>query len=168
MKSLNILVQGKIENGQERLILKICDFGLSRTDSCDNLNTLQKLRGTYAYCAPEIYFSQPYTIKSDVFSYGIMLWEMTYRTINQSYQRPYQEFTDIKLDVQIILKSATQNLRPTIPTSTPIPLTNLIKQCTIKEQDGRPSSNDILADLDSMKKDYESNPAAWDLCIISN
>ncbi|EDR26019.1 hypothetical protein, conserved [Entamoeba dispar SAW760] len=169
LKSLNILVQTKInENGQEHLILKICDFGLSRFNSTDNLNTLQKLRGTYAYCAPEIYFSQPFTDKSDIFSYGIILWEMTYRTIHQKYQRPYQEFPDIKLDVQIILKSATLNLRPTIPASTPLSLTNLIKQCIIKEQDGRPSSTDILMDITKMKKEYECNPSAWDTCIISN
>ncbi|BFU24198.1 protein kinase, putative [Entamoeba histolytica HM-3:IMSS] len=169
LKSLNILVQTKVnEKGQEHLVLKICDFGLSRFNSTDNLNTLQKLRGTYAYCAPEIYFSQPFTYKSDIFSYGIILWEMTYRTIHQKYQRPYQEFPDIKLDVQIILKSATLNLRPTIPASTPLSLTNLIKQCIIKEQDGRPSSSDILMDINKMKKEYESNPSAWDTCIISN
>ncbi|ELP93791.1 hypothetical protein EIN_175780 [Entamoeba invadens IP1] len=165
LKSLNILVQsGK----DERDILKICDFGLSRFDDTANLNTLQKLRGTYAYCAPEIYFSQPFTEKSDVYSLGIIIWEMTYRTVYQKYMRPYQEFSDIKLDVQIILKSATMGVRPTIPPSTPILLVSLIKHCVIKEQDGRPSASEVFKRLEEMKAEYESNPSLWDTCVVSN
>ena len=169
LKSLNILVASKMENDVETLVLKICDFGLSRFDSTENLNTLQKLRGTYAYCAPEIYFSQPFKSSSDVYSFGIILWEMAYRTIHQKYQRPYQEFSDIKMDVQIILKSATMNLRPTIPPSTPLLLSSLISRCILKEQDGRPSCEDIKREIVNMRdQDYASNPPSWDNCIVEN
>ncbi|KAL7719532.1 Protein kinase [Entamoeba marina] len=170
LKSLNILVANKRNEGNasESLILKICDFGLSRFNSNDNLNTLQKLRGTYAYCAPEIYFSQPFTAKSDVYSFGIILWELAYRTINQRYQRPYQEFSEIKMDVQIILKSAQNNLRPTIPSSTPLILSSLIKQCILKEQDGRPNCTEILTQFSLMHDEYYKNPSSWDTCISMN
>ena len=34
--------------------IKVADFGLSRTTEEDNLNTLGRLRGTFAYTAPEV------------------------------------------------------------------------------------------------------------------
>ena len=46
LKSLNILVT---RDDRGRMRLKICDFGLSRTDVGSNFKTLNKLRGTYTY-----------------------------------------------------------------------------------------------------------------------
>jgi len=45
LKSLNLLVNEKWE-------VKVCDFGLSRFNTGSNLETLVKMRGTFAYCAP--------------------------------------------------------------------------------------------------------------------
>ena len=85
LKSANILVKSDYS-------VKLCDFGLSRFDTEKNLQTLVKMRGTYAYTAPEVYNHQKYTEKSDLFSFGIILWEMTYRCIFGTYQRPYAVF----------------------------------------------------------------------------
>ena len=38
--------------------VKVCDFGLSRFTDSENMSTLGKLRGTFAYCAPEVYFGE--------------------------------------------------------------------------------------------------------------
>ena len=35
-----------------------------------NLETLCKVRGTYAYIGPEVYFGQSFTPKSDVYAFG--------------------------------------------------------------------------------------------------
>eukprot|EP00727_Mastigamoeba_balamuthi_P005715 m51a1_g1763 putative ankyrin repeat-containing protein (789) ;mRNA; r:291588-295876 len=123
LKSLNLLVT----DGWE---VKLCDFGLSRFDA-EDMATLCKLRGTFAYTAPEVYFGTKYTSKSDVFSVGIIMWEMVYRVIMQKYQRPYSEFPELKMDFQIIIQTATKNVRPTIPASTPAPLATLIRQMII-------------------------------------
>jgi serine/threonine protein kinase len=37
--------------------------------------------GTYVYAAPETYNGQGYTTKADVYSFGIILWEMAMRVI---------------------------------------------------------------------------------------
>jgi serine/threonine protein kinase len=51
--------------------IKVCDFGLSRfTNGEHNLATLGKLRGTYAYTAPELYYGATFTPKSDVYRYS--------------------------------------------------------------------------------------------------
>lgn len=56
--------------------VKVCDFGLSRSVNKGNLETFKKLRGTFAYCAPEVFRGESCTAKSDVFSMGIVVWEL--------------------------------------------------------------------------------------------
>ena len=139
LKSANILV--KCDD-----TVKLCDFGLSRFDTVKNFQTLVKLRGTYAYTAPEVYNHQKYTPKSDMFSVGIIMWEMCYRCVHGVYQRPYAEYPGLQMDFQIIIQTAKHGLRPTIPSATPRPLAELVKRCLLRDQDRRPTA-DELADL---------------------
>jgi len=130
------------------------------------MDTLSKLRGTFAYSAPEIYFGERYSEKSDIYSMGILLWEMLYRVINQEYQRPYEEFPRLKLDWQIIHKTATENLRPTMPPSTPVPLATLIRQCIVKDQAGRPDAKEVLQELSQLHAQYRHSKSEWDAAIV--
>ena len=159
LKSLNLLVS-------EDWICKLCDFGLARFDTGGNMETLSKLRGTFAYSAPEVYFGERYSDKSDIYSMGILLWEMVYRVINQEYQRPYEEFPRLKLDWQIIHKTATENLRPTMPPSTPVPLATLIRQCIVKDQAGRPDAKEVLQELSQLHAQYQHARSEWDAAIV--
>jgi len=159
LKSLNVLVS-------EDWICKLCDFGLARFDTGGNMETLSKLRGTFAYSAPEVYFGERYSEKSDIYSMGILLWEMLYRVINQEYQRPYEEFPRLKLDWQIIHKTATENLRPTMPPSTPVPLATLIRQCIVKDQAGRPDAKEVLQELSQLHAQYRHSKSEWDAAIV--
>jgi len=159
LKSLNVLVS-------EDWICKLCDFGLARFDTGGNMETLSKLRGTFAYSAPEVYFGERYSDKSDIYSMGILLWEMLYRVINQEYQRPYEEFPRLKLDWQIIHKTATENLRPTMPPSTPVPLATLIRQCIVKDQAGRPDAKEVLQELSQLHAQYRHSKSEWDAAIV--
>merc|ERR1711871_1484218 len=95
LKTLNLLVD-------ENYLVKVSDFGLSRFSGAEvpdkNQETLGKLRGTYAYCAPEVYFGQLYSPAADIFSMGVILWEMAYRCIMREYQQPYSEYKNIVFD----------------------------------------------------------------------
>lgn len=68
LKSLNLLLD---QNNR----IKLADFGW--TKGLENYMT-GKI-GTYQWMAPEVIASQQYTEKADVFSFGIILWEIASR-----------------------------------------------------------------------------------------
>lgn len=57
--------------------MKICDFGLAR-DVVNDSNYIVRgnVRLPVKWMAPESLFEGMYTMKSDVWSYGILLWEI--------------------------------------------------------------------------------------------
>ena len=55
-------------------IVKIADLGLTK----DKANILGTVCGTPLYMAPEVLAGQMYSEKADMFSYGMILWELWY------------------------------------------------------------------------------------------
>jgi len=155
LKSLNLLVNEKWE-------VKVCDFGLSRFNTGSNLETLGKMRGTFAYCAPEVYFGEQFSTKSDVYSIGMVMWELMVRCITGRYERPFAEFKNLQFDFQIIIQTAKKGLRPTIPATCPEGFTNLIKECFEHSPEKRPSCAEILQRLTVLQNDWQTNAEAWD------
>ncbi|EEE55784.1 hypothetical protein OsJ_04358 [Oryza sativa Japonica Group] len=69
IKPQNILIN-------ESLAPKVADFGLSKLIGHDFSRVLTSMRGTLGYLAPEWLSGQAITSKADVFSYGMMLFEI--------------------------------------------------------------------------------------------
>ena len=67
LKPQNILLEGDE--------IKLCDFGFAKEMSAST-NFLRSIKGTPLYIAPEILLSRPYTHKVDVWSFGIILYEL--------------------------------------------------------------------------------------------
>ena len=60
-------------------LLQICDFGLAKWKrELATQTTTGSRRGTVAYMAPEVFkdVNTPRTVKYDVYSFGILLWEL--------------------------------------------------------------------------------------------
>ena len=68
LKSANCLVN-------KYWTVKICDFGLSQimSDSAMNDNSPA---GTPEWMAPELIRNEPFTKKCDIFSFGVIMWEL--------------------------------------------------------------------------------------------
>ena len=62
-------------------LLKVCDFGTV----ADLKSTMTNNRGSAAWMAPEVFEGSKYGDKCDVFSFGIILWEVLTR------RRPYED-----------------------------------------------------------------------------
>lgn len=93
---------------------------------------------------------------------GIVLWELITRCMRGRYERPFAEFKHIQYDFQIIIQSAKENLRPTIPPNCPEVLINLIKMCWDPNPDLRPSSAQVLEVLTELETVYQENKKKWD------
>ena len=77
LKSSNILLSEDALSGEHRLSdiqLKLTDFGLARelNNSTNELGTA----GTYSHMPPEVIKSSNYSKASDVWSFGVLLWEL--------------------------------------------------------------------------------------------
>ena len=147
IKSLNLLMD-------KEWTVKVCDFGLSRFRTMTNFTSLGELRGTMAYCAPEIFNGHVFAPTSDIYSLGVVLWELCLRTVTGVYKKPFSEYEDIQYDYQIIIRSAKDQLRPTIPDTCPPSLSQLIQDCWTADKDKRPSCVDIIQRLQSIEELY--------------
>uniref|UniRef100_A0A6B2L1G0 Uncharacterized protein n=1 Tax=Arcella intermedia TaxID=1963864 RepID=A0A6B2L1G0_9EUKA len=151
LKSLNLLVS-------EDWKVKLCDFGLSRFATPDNLQTMQKMRGTFAYCDPEIYNGKSFTSASDMYSLGIIIWEIVNRVMKGVYEQPYSEFKSITFDFDIIHKAAKEDLRPTIPPGCPPIFAEMISLLTHKSQSSRLTLPTLKGKLDEIEEAMKTNP----------
>ena len=77
--------------------MRIADVGLSKP-AVDITGTFV---GTPRYMAPEVFRSQQYDVKADIYSLGIMMWEMWYGQ---------RAFADIRVDTPFF--SVDKGLRP--------------------------------------------------------
>ena len=88
-------------------IIKIADFGLARDVQKDDY--YRKVSGGFIpirWMAPESLFEQRYTIQSDVWSFGVTLWEMM-----SLGARPYPELEKYE-DVLAALRKGCRLERP--------------------------------------------------------
>jgi len=151
LKSLNLLVS---ENWE----VKVADFGLSRFNTISNHSSLGRICGTMSYCAPEVYKGERFGVKSDIYSLGIILWELVVRCLSKQYKSPYSEYPFISFDFQIIIQTSQNGLRPTVPPECPPVIASLIQRCWHADPDSRPSCAEILKTLDVLQEEIEKDP----------
>ncbi len=111
LKSRNVLLD---EGGNA----KICDFGLSRTMTYSVLSVSASL-GTPQYMSPEALRAQPLGPKSDVYSYGVLLYEIFTGHI------PWERLSL----VQIVTRVLVENDRIVIPERIPKSIRFIIENC---------------------------------------
>lgn len=112
-------------------VIKICDFGTAtqiKTEMTSN-------KGSAAWMAPEVFEGKHYSEKCDVYSFGIVLWEMLSR------KKPFDE---IGPPAFRILWAVYNGTRPPPLKNIPQSLMNLMENCWAKEQIKRPSFSDIV------------------------
>ncbi|XP_004951339.1 serine/threonine-protein kinase EDR1 isoform X3 [Setaria italica] len=125
LKSANCLVN-------KYWTVKICDFGLSRIMSDSSMDD-NSSAGTPEWMAPELIRNEPFTEKCDIFSFGVIMWELC------TLSRPWEGIPP----VQIVYSVANDGARLEIPDG---PLGSLIADCWA-EPERRPSCQEILTRL---------------------
>ncbi|XP_008809634.2 dual specificity protein kinase splB-like [Phoenix dactylifera] len=122
--------------------VKIADFGIACEEAyCD---ALAEDPGTYRWMAPEMIKHKAYGRKVDVYSFGLLLWEMVTGTV------PYEDMTPIQAAFAVVNK----NLRPVIPANCPAPLQGLIEQCWALHPEKRPQFWQIVKVLEQFQSAF--------------
>jgi len=70
IKSMNVLIKGNFQ------CVKLCDFGVCLEMDEKGEAPIEDYIGTALWSAPEVLEDGPVTLKSDIFSFGLVIWEM--------------------------------------------------------------------------------------------
>jgi hypothetical protein len=96
--------------------------------------------------APEVVSHQRYDAKCDVFSYGVLLWEMA-----TGGAVPYAGFTPLQAAVGVVQKG----LRPTVPEGAHPALARIMARCWEANPAARPDFGAIIALLEALPAEKE-------------
>ncbi|KAJ7420475.1 Ephrin type-B receptor 3 [Pitangus sulphuratus] len=132
------------------LVCKVSDFGLSRfleDDPADPTYT-SSLGGKIPirWTAPEAIAYRKFTSASDVWSYGIVMWEV------MSYgERPYWDMSN-----QDVINAVEQDYRLPPPMDCPTALHQLMLDCWVRDRNLRPKFAQIVNTLDKLIRNAAS------------
>jgi len=134
LKSPNILLASVDANAS--VVAKVCDFGVS-------LNSAQhtgRIVDCPLWLAPEVLQNKPYTEKADVYSVGVIYWELLTR---QKYfgHIPFMSLIEDKI---------IGGERPVIPDDCPASYRDLIEACWAQDPGRRPSSNEVIERIEAL------------------
>ncbi|XP_031430206.1 ephrin type-B receptor 3 isoform X5 [Clupea harengus] len=132
------------------LVCKVSDFGLSRflEDDPNDPTYTSSLGGKIPirWTAPEAIAYRKFTSASDVWSYGIVMWEV------MSYgERPYWDMSN-----QDVINAVEQDYRLPPPMDCPTALHQLMLDCWVKERNLRPKFAQIVNTLDKLIRNAAS------------
>uniref|UniRef100_A0A8C9TNX7 receptor protein-tyrosine kinase n=1 Tax=Scleropages formosus TaxID=113540 RepID=A0A8C9TNX7_SCLFO len=137
----NILVNGSLE-------CKVSDFGLSRVLEDDPEGTYTTSGGKIPirWTAPEAIAYRKFTSASDVWSFGIVMWE-----VMAFGERPYWDMSNHE-----VMKAINEAFRLPAPMDCPSAVYQLMLQCWLQDRFKRPRFADIVSLLDKLLRNPES------------
>ena len=142
---------------------KVLDFGLAKrvsgkdlveaTTASHTLTEAGSLIGTSAYMAPEQLRGEAADMRSDVWSLGVMLYEMT------TGARPFQARTDVELGSAILKDSS-----PPLPEKVSAELKTIVARCLEKQPERRyQRAGEVFAALEAIQTGAMPRSADWRL-----
>ncbi|KAK8589390.1 hypothetical protein V6N13_088240 [Hibiscus sabdariffa] len=156
LKSPNLLVD-------KNWNVKVCDFGLSRLKHNTFLSS-KSTAGTPEWMAPEVLRNEPSNEKCDVYSFGIILWELATLRLPWSGMNP----------MQVVGAVGFQNQRLDIPKELDPLVARLIWQCWQTDPSLRPSFADLTVALKPLQRlviplhqDQSSSPMPQEISVNS-
>lgn len=141
LKSSNVLLSEAIlpDDALEDKTLKITDFGLAREVY---KTTRMSAAGTYAWMPPEVIKNSTFSHASDVWSYGVLLWELL------TGETPYKGIDALAVAYGV----AVNKLTLPIPSTCPEPWRKLMEACWHSNPRERPLFPEILDQLELIRQ----------------
>jgi len=139
------LIHGDLHGGNLLLhdseIVFISDLGLCQP--ADTFNKSNSIYGVLPYMAPEVLRDNPYTKAADIYSFGIIMWEMTSGIL---------AFNNMPHDFNLSF-GITQGLRPKIIEGTMPEYAELMKKCWDSDPSKRPTADALEKIFDKWRRE---------------
>jgi len=142
LKSPNILMctRGRLD---VPVVAKVADFGLSSFSAASLQGGGDMFSG---WQPPEVLNNQEYDESADVYSFGIIMWELV------AFGAPFAEYDHMFKNIMMKRQEITKGLRPTIPEGTKEPFQDLMKKCWQTNPKERPDFSFVLMQLFNMSE----------------
>ncbi|BAF26577.1 serine/threonine-protein kinase EDR1 [Oryza sativa Japonica Group] len=134
LKSPNLLVDNN-------WTVKVCDFGLSRLKHGTFLSS-KSTAGTPEWMAPEVLRNEQSNEKCDVYSFGVILWELA------TLQMPWSGMNPM----QVVGAVGFQDRRLDIPMEVDPLVASIIQDCWQKDPNLRPSFSQLTSYLNTLQR----------------
>jgi len=157
LKTLNLLVTG------HSFTVKVADFGLALKNTHSKSDILREMQGTPFYMAPEMTLGTKYTVYSDIYSLGIIIWEMVHRVLNGTYLVPYGDYDEFSGNhgAFTLMMRVSTGLRPTMPKTCPNELKKVIEKTWEAEPEHRMTIQELGQEVTNLQLIYEENKQQW-------
>jgi serine/threonine protein kinase len=135
--------------------VKIMDFGLAKlienasVDS-DDVYAMSGETGSLRYMAPEVADGLRYNYSADVYSFGIILWELN------AMKKPFEGLSRDLFYERVVHGGE----RPPLSRKWPAQLTSLMSECWDAEMHNRPKFRDIVVRLDALLEKEKGGTAS--------
>ena len=121
---------------------KVTDFGTSTIRP--TVSRSMTCIGTPTYMAPEVLMKEKYSEKADIYSFGIVLYEMF--SGHRAYSlEPYQS-----MNVAVLNSSIISGARPPLD-DLPLPLQQIVSDCWNPSPERRPEWTEIISRLQAVE-----------------
>ncbi|EXX64175.1 uncharacterized protein OCT59_016059 [Rhizophagus irregularis] len=124
----------------------ISDFGLSRPSNEQKSSDSNKIVGVLPYIAPEVLNGEPYTLSSDIYSFGVIMTEIS------SGKPPFHT----RKHVNSLALEICNGLRPEFGKGTPEIYKKLAHRCMNADPNQRPTANELYEILDCWYEYYDN------------
>ncbi|KAL7863875.1 hypothetical protein AOLI_G00152950 [Acnodon oligacanthus] len=115
-------------------IVKVCDFGMTRYVLDDNYTSSMGSKFPVRWSPPEVLHYQKYSSKSDVWSFGVLMWE-----VFSEGRIPFGSRSNVD-----VVEEVSQGGRLYKPQKCPPNIYNIMFQCWHERPQGRPSFSQLL------------------------
>ena len=146
IKSMNFVIT-------DEDVLKLCDFGIAK-----NMEATIEMAiavGTVHWMAPEIFKNRVFSFASDVYSFGIMVWEM------YTCEEPYRGMNSM----QIMWAVGNDGTRPEIPADCPGNIRDLLVRCWQGDRKLRPKIDEVVKCLEDVYH-YRERGKCWRILYL--
>ncbi|CAM9165474.1 unnamed protein product [Ectocarpus fasciculatus] len=134
-------------------VLKVFDFGLARLreqrDPLTDRYVMTGQTGSQRFMAPEVFDGMPYNEKADIYSYGIVLWELC------ALQKPFAGMSSHEHARKVF----RHGVRPPLDKRWPEELKSLLRSCWHAEAEERPDAAQAVEALSRVIEKMDATAA---------